>query len=183
MEIEKKYQVMSIPANLDSFRKKEIEQGYLNHHPTLRIRKANDNYYLTYKGSLQKSKKDTVICNDEIEVEIPRESYLHLRDKVDNHIVKKTRYIIPIGTARENCPGMDLNAVDDNGMLQADAELKIELDVFHEALEGLVFAEVEFPSVDAAKHFDEPEWFGTDVSSDKRYRNSYLSTLDSLADF
>ncbi len=161
MEIEKKYLIKAIPDNLGNFKKKEIEQGYLSRKPTVRIRKSNDDYILTYKGKPPKEEdSDTVICNNEIEAELTEEAYLHLKEKVDGHVITKTRYIIPIeGT-----------------------KLKIELDVFHGILEGLVFAEVEFDSVEAAEAFIPPEWFGEDVSMDSRYRNGYLSNLASLSD-
>ena len=51
MEIEKKYTVKKLPDNLDSYSCKIIEQAYLNVSPAVRIRKSNDNYSLTYKGS------------------------------------------------------------------------------------------------------------------------------------
>jgi inorganic triphosphatase YgiF len=50
MEIEKKYTVTTLPENLDSFPFSEIEQAYLSTDPVLRIRKENQNYYLTYKS-------------------------------------------------------------------------------------------------------------------------------------
>ena len=55
---------------------------------------------------------------------------------------------------------------------------KIELDIFHGYLEGLVFAEVEFQSVEEAEAFLPPDWFLEDVSLDKRYNNSYLSKIE-----
>ena len=41
--------------------------------------------------------------------------------------------------------------------------------------EGLHLVEVEFPDTNAADTFLPPAWFGVDVSSDPRYRNSYLA--------
>jgi CYTH domain-containing protein len=52
-----------------------------------------------------------------------------------------------------------------------------ELDLFHGVHEGLRLVEVEFPSAEAANAFVPPAWFGEDVSSDPRYRNSYLASL------
>ena len=52
------------------------------------------------------------------------------------------------------------------------------MDVFKDRLEGLIFAEVEFPSVELANNFNKPEWLGKDVSDDKRYRNSEIIKLD-----
>jgi CYTH domain-containing protein len=51
----------------------------------------------------------------------------------------------------------------------------IELDVFADTLEGLVFAEVEFDSTEALAAFDPPPWFGREVTDDGRYTNASLS--------
>ena len=51
MEIEKKYTIKELPENLESYPCKIIEQAYLNTTPVVRVRKSNDTYYLTYKGS------------------------------------------------------------------------------------------------------------------------------------
>jgi len=49
-----------------------------------------------------------------------------------------------------------------------------EVDVFHGAHEGLVIAELELPSENES--FDHPDWLGKEVTGDKQYYNSYLST-------
>jgi CYTH domain-containing protein len=50
-----------------------------------------------------------------------------------------------------------------------------DVDVFHGENEGLVVAEIEFPSMDAANSLtDLPDWVGADVTSDRRYSNSLL---------
>ena len=160
MEIEHKYLIKKLPENLDDFKKKEIEQGYLNRNPVLRIRKSNDKYIFTYKMKKDLKEKNAPIVNEEIEAPLTREAYEHLKGKVDGHLITKTRYIIPFKSDGK--------------------EYKIELDVFHGRLEGLVFAEVEFASVEEANNFRKPEWFGEEVSSDKRYRNGFLTDQDNL---
>ena len=52
MEIERKFLVKreNLPENLEQYPSKVIEQGYLCTEPVVRIRKSNDNYYLTYKS-------------------------------------------------------------------------------------------------------------------------------------
>ncbi len=160
MEIEKKYLVEKLPDDLSGYKKKEIEQAYLCGNPTVRVRKSNDDYILTYK-----SKKDTedlkkisgAAVNEEIEMPLTKEAYEHLIEKKDDHKVKKTRYIIPI-----------------------DEDHNIELDVFHGRLKGLVMAEVEFLSAEDARDFVPPAWFKKDVSLDKRFSNKSLSKLESL---
>lgn len=161
MEIERKFTIKKLPSNLDQYEKKCIEQGYLCTQPVVRIRKSNDEYYMTYKSKSNqpKLKDDIAIINEEIEFPLTEESYYHLREKVDDHIIEKTRYIIPIQDG-----------------------LKIELDIFEGNLKGLIFAEVEFPDEETANNFIVPDWFDEDVSFDKRFRNSYLISVDSFAD-
>ena len=58
MEIERKFLVDPMPKALETFVKKSIEQGYLSTNPVVRIRKMNEEYFLTYKSSgMMKDKK------------------------------------------------------------------------------------------------------------------------------
>ena len=155
MEIERKFKVLELPKDLEKYDKEEIEQGYLCIKPTVRIRKSNENYFLTYKGKDKNIKENLAIQNIEYEMPLTKENYEHLLTKVDNNMIIKTRYKIPI----------------ENG-------LNVELDVFHNCLKGLIFAEVEFPDVKTSEKFEKPNWLGKDVSFDKRYHNSWLSKLD-----
>ena len=50
LEIERKFLVKQIPEGCTSFPCRQIEQAYLNTDPVVRIRRDNDDYYLTYKG-------------------------------------------------------------------------------------------------------------------------------------
>jgi len=162
MEIERKFQIKTMPENMNQYKIKEIEQGYLCTGPVVRIRKSNDDYILTYKsrlGMVEKAEEVALTC-EEVELPLSKEAYEHLRVKTDNNLISKTRYLIPL-----------------NGGYTA------ELDVFHECLEGLKFVEVEFPSEEEAAAFISPEWFGKDVSFDKHYKNNYLSTLEGYEDF
>jgi CYTH domain-containing protein len=158
MEIERKFRVIELPQNLEQYKKKEIKQGYLCKGPIVRIRKSNDHYYLTYKNKKGIS-QEHAIQSQEIEMDLTEESFWHLVEKIDGNIIEKTRYLIPL-----------------------TEKLTIELDIFDGKLKGLFFAEVEFSSEDEAKEFAKPTWFGEEVSFDKRYRNSYLSQVDSFAD-
>lgn len=166
MEIEKKFLIKRLPEDLSKYRKEEIEQGYLCKDPTLRVRKLDDKYILTYKARIKSEKSVScadsgnsgeardVHINDEREVFISREAYEHLLKKADGNIITKDRYVIPIG----------------NG-------LNCELDIFKGKLSGLVFGEVEFPSEEAAAEFAPPDWFGKNVSSDRRYTNTFLTDV------
>ena len=147
MEIERKYLVKELPECLDSYAKRELEQGYLCTSPVVRIRKDNDTYELTYKGK-------GLMVREEYNLPLTQESYKHLKTKVDGRIISKTRYMIPLTET-----------------------LTIELDVFHDDLAPLLLAEVEFPDEETANRFLPPEWFGEDVTFSSVYHNSNLSKL------
>lgn len=161
MEIERKFTIKELPKNLEQYEYKIIEQGYLNTKPVLRIRRMNDDYILTYKSKdgIQDSNQ-SIVLNNEVELPLNQRSYEHLKEKVDDNMVSKKRYIIPI----------------ENG-------LKVEFDIFEGKLKGLYLAEVEFSSIEEANEFVPLDWFHEDVSDDSRYRNSYLSMLESLDEF
>ena len=145
MEIERKYLIDRLPENLEQYECKHIEQGYLNTDPVVRIRKSNDKYTLTYKGA-------GLMCREEYNLPLTKESYEHMRPKADGILISKTRYLIP----------------------EKDG-LTIELDVFDAPYEGLYLAEVEFSSEEQALSYNPPVWFGEDVTSSGKYHNSRLS--------
>ena len=161
MEIERKFTIKQLPDNLEQYQCLSIEQGYLCTNPIVRIRQKDNEYILTYKSKQGiDTTNTTAIVNQEVEVPLTKSAYEHLREKVDHQLVTKHRYLIPL-----------------------QGNLKIELDVFEGHLKGLYFAEVEFESEEAANSFEPPEWFDQDVSKDKRYSNSHLSKITSLAEF
>ena len=169
MEIERKFLVANLPANLDQYPHVDIEQGYLCTSPTLRIRKMGDVYWLTVKEPQPPTtdhrqpttdyRQPTTdnrppITNREEEFRLTEDKYLLLRAKCDGYMVSKTRYRIPLDG------------------------LTAELDIFHGRHEGLRLVEVEFPSTEAADSFTAPSWFGEDVSTRPEYRNSFLSQIE-----
>lgn len=78
MEIERKYLVSGIPDNIDSYPCRFIEQGYLNTAPVVRVRRDNDNYYLTYKGG-------GMMAREEYNLPLNKEAYEHLIKKADGN--------------------------------------------------------------------------------------------------
>lgn len=88
MEIEKKYLIKELPFSLEDYPSQKIEQGYLCVDPVVRIRRSNDDYYLTYKSS-------GLMAREEYNLPLTREAYDHLRPKIDGHLISKTRYLIP----------------------------------------------------------------------------------------
>lgn len=91
MEIERKFLVDPMPEGLETFVKKSIEQGYLSTNPVVRIRKMNEEYFLTYKSS-------GMMERQEVELPLTKDAYEHLREKVDGRVITKDRYLIPYQT-------------------------------------------------------------------------------------
>ena len=53
----------------------------------------------------------------------------------------------------------------------------VSVKIYHGRFEGLIRAEVEFPSTDAASHFSPPDWFGPEITKSKLGRDSKLLRL------
>ena len=105
MEIERKFTVKALPENLDSHPFHLIEQAYLNTDPVLRIRRQDDENFLTYYSI-------GLMSRVEYNLPLTQEVYEHLKPKADGLVISKTRYLIP----------------------EKD-ELTIELDEFHDDYE------------------------------------------------
>lgn len=88
MEIERKFTIKKLPENLESYPCHIIEQAYLNTAPVIRIRRQDDDYYLTYKGG-------GMMAREEYNLPLNQQSYEHLREKADGNIISKKRYLIP----------------------------------------------------------------------------------------
>ncbi|MDD3368891.1 MAG: CYTH domain-containing protein, partial [Lachnospiraceae bacterium] len=146
MEIERKFTVKKLPANLKDYKFHIIEQAYLNTDPVIRIRREDDSYYLTYKGK-------GLLAREEYNLPLNKESYEHLLPKADGNIISKTRYLLPI----------------------EDTDLTVELDLFNAPFDDLIIAEVEFESEEQANAFSPLDWFDQDVTQDTNYHNSTLS--------
>ena len=148
MEIERKYLIKNLdqlPFHLNDYPHHEIEQAYLNTEPVIRIRRQDQDYYLTYKSK-------GLMAREEYNLPLNAESYMHLLEKADGNILTKTRYEIPLGN-----------------------HLIIELDIFHGKFDGLILAEIEFPNMEEAESFIPPDWFLDDVTYEAEYHNSNLS--------
>ena len=87
MEIERKFTVKELP-DLSQFAFHVMEQGYLNTDPVVRVRKEDDNYYLTYKGK-------GLLAREEYNLPLNEGAYYHLVEKSDGIIIRKKRYLIP----------------------------------------------------------------------------------------
>ena len=150
MEIEKKYTVRYLPENLESFDRHTIEQAYLTTEPAIRVRREDERYYMTYKGT---GGSNTALAHEEYNLPLTREAYETLAGKADGCVIRKIRYLIPY------------------------KDHTIALDVFAEPYAPLIIAEVEFASTDEADDFTPPDWFDEDVTGQRKYSNAYLSRI------
>lgn len=149
MEIERKYLILTERMSLSRIEEypcHNLEQAYLCTSPVLRVRREDDRYYMTYKNG-------GTLAHEEYNLPLDKDSYEHLLAKADGNIICKRRYLIPLSE-----------------------RLTAEVDVFGGAFDGLVFAEVEFDTVEEAEQFIKPDWFGEEVTYDRHYHNSYMSS-------
>ena len=147
MGIERKFLITELPENLTQYNCRRIEQGYLCTAPVVRIRRQDEEYYLTYKSK-------GMMVREEYNLPLTAEAYAHLREKTDGNLISKQRYLIPLNET-----------------------LTAELDIFDAPFAPLMLAEVEFSSEEEANSFVPPAWFGEDVTFSGKYHNSYLSCL------
>ena len=90
MEIERKFLISkeNLPADLDAYPHHKLEQGYLSTAPVVRIRKEDDNYYLTYKSK-------GLMTREEYNLPLTKESYEHMRPKADGILISKPAILSP----------------------------------------------------------------------------------------
>jgi adenylate cyclase len=148
MEIERKFLVRELPADLEQSRSTRIEQGYIaiaDDGTEVRVRRRDGAAVLTVKSGGGRSRLEE-------EIAIDAERFTRLWPLTEGRRLEKTRHLIPTATG-----------------------LTIELDVYSGVLAGLIVAEVEFGSEDQADAFEPPEWFGAEVTEDARFKNQKLA--------
>jgi adenylate cyclase len=146
MEIERKFLVPEPPGDLGSHPSRHVEQGYLAIGKPAEVRLRRVGDERTLTV-----KRGSGEVRDEQEIELSREQLDRLWPLTEGMRVTKTRHLIPAG------------------------ERTIELDVYEGPLEGLLTAEVEFPSQRDSHAFEPPAWFGEEVTDDDRYKNEALA--------
>ncbi|WP_146345616.1 CYTH domain-containing protein [Falsiphaeobacter marinintestinus] len=153
VEIERKFLVRCLP-DLGDARRAVIRQGYLTQPSDsveIRLRQKDEACFLTLKS-------DGGTVRVERETEISQAQFDTLWPETEGRRVEKERW---------------------TGELPGD--LKFELDLFSGALDSLRLVEVEFESESTATAFTAPDWFGADVTQDKRFKNKALA-LDGMPD-
>lgn len=148
MEIERKFLVDELPADLAEHPSGEIDQGYLaitDDGVEVRIRSYGGRSLLTVKSGGSEERVEE-------EIEIGERRFHSLWPLTEGRRISKRRYLVPSG-----------------------AGAPIELDVYAGALSGLVTAEVEFDSAAAAAAFTPPAWLGREVTDEPGYKNKRLA--------
>jgi adenylate cyclase len=146
VEVERKWLVQDLP-DVSECTSKEVIQGY--------IAIATDGTEVRLRQTdgnfFQTVKSAGGLVRAEFEVELSKDQFEGLWGATAGRRLEKTRYAIHWAGNR------------------------VEIDVYHGSLAGLIVAEVEFPSTSASERFVPPSWFGTEVTEDKHYRNVNLA--------
>jgi adenylate cyclase len=148
VEIERKWLVREVPAELRAARGRPIRQGYLALEPDgceVRLRDDDGNRSLTVKSAGSLSRQ-------EVDVPLSADQFGELWPLTAERRIEKRRI----------CHRLDEEAL-------------AEIDVFEGALAPLVLAEVEFVSEAAAERFQPPSWMAREVTDDPRYKNRNLA--------
>jgi len=148
VEIERKFLVDRLPGDLDACPAADIDQGYIaitEDGVEVRIRSYGGRSFLTIKSG-------GVEARLEEEMEIEQRRFGSLWPLTAGRRIRKRRYLISSA----------------NG-------IRIELDVYRDDLSGLVTAEVEFDSRDAAAAFTAPPWLGREITDEPGYKNQRLA--------
>jgi adenylate cyclase len=149
LEIERKFVLDRPPPALDEHPRSELEQGYIaigEDGTEVRIRRSDDRHFLTIKSGGSGSRVEE-------EIEIDERRFRALWPLTESRRIEKTRSRVP-----------------------APDGVTVEVDVYRGRHAGLLTAEVEFDSIEAAEAFQPPEWMGREVTSDERYKNKRLAT-------
>ena len=148
-EIERKFLVATCPV-LDRARSETVRQGYVtdpDDSVELRLRQKGLAYFLTVKSA-------GTLQRAEHETAITVRQFETLWPATQGRRIEKTRYT---GTLPDG--------------------LIFELDIFCGTLAPLMLVEVEFATLDAADAFIPPDWFGADVTAEKRFKNKSLANV------
>ena len=156
-EIERKYAVKYIPKDFKVESVVYIKQAFIYRDKLtlIRVRDVKEKYPINAHKYIYtvKTKGDIEYTNDynigkkyEIENNIPKEEFEKLIKKPISNIIEKTRITVPI----EN-------------------NLKVEIDIYYNYLEGLLTAEVEFQDEKQANNFQKPDWLGEELGYKKLF--------------
>lgn len=145
-EIERKFLILNLEFKKEAFKKERIIQGFLSSVPerTVRVRLIADAGFITVKGIGNESGTTRF----EWEREISKQEAESLLEICEPGIIDKERYFVELGG---HIFEIDEFALDNEGLVMAEVELKNEEDLF-----------------------EKPHWLGEEVTGQKKYYNSSL---------
>lgn len=154
LEIERKFLIKEIPEDIITCEKQEILQWFLKQETKkIRVRKKMiDKKWKKQAVYTMTQKKGNGLVREENEKEITEKQFLDYREFTKDHQIKKTRYIYPY------------------------KKHIIEIDQFHDKLDGLWMAEIEFWSEKESQKFIPPFRCDKEVTEKKESCNSYLAS-------
>lgn len=161
IEIERKFLLADAPEDLAADAGERIEQGYLARvpdGPEVRLRRRAGRATLTVKGA-------GTLARTETEVDLTPEQFDTLWAATEGARLTKTRYPWPI-------PRSDSES---ESRSHSKTGFVADLDIYDGAHDGLVVAEVEFPSEAASRAFEPPSIFRCEVTADPAYKNRNLA--------
>ena len=135
-EIERVFKVRHIPKNIEKYPHGNIVQSYL----AIDVSGAEARLRKVGERDFETYKGSGRLRRRELEIELSHDQFNTLWPGTEGRRIEKVRY-----------------QIDEGGQ-------KIELNVFRGDLEGLVLAEVEFPSREKSEEFKPPDWFGEEVT-------------------
>jgi adenylate cyclase len=146
-EIERVFKVRQLPKNLEQYPSENIVQGYL----AIDVTGSEVRLRKVGERYFETFKGSGRLQRRELEIELSPDQFNTLWLGTEGRRIEKIRY-----------------QINEGGQ-------KIELNVFRGNLEGLVLAEVEFPSREKSEEFEPPDWFGDEVTEDIRFKNQNLA--------
>lgn len=150
-EIERKWLVRQDDLPDDLKLLKQIEQIYLSIEPEIRARRSSYPDGVAVCKVTMKSKGDLV--RDELGMLISTAEFDNIRER-SSDVILKSRYTCTV-----------------------DNDVTVFIDIFHNVkLEGLIIAEIEFASEQAANAYIPEDWFGPEVTYYSGFKNASLVT-------
>ena len=146
-EIERKFLIKGLPLQILRSRHFQLAQGYLANEA------GGRHVRLRKRGKVMSLtfKVGRGSAREEREIRLSPKQFAILWPATRKRRLRKTRYEVPWKNR------------------------KIEIDIYHGSNQGLMVAEVEFPSEEACRKFKPPSWFGREVTGEKRYSNVRLA--------
>jgi CYTH domain-containing protein len=146
MEIERKFVLDEAPEVIRRSGGQPIRQGYVAVDDQVEVRLREAGAAFSLTVKVGRG-----LARAEHEIELTQDQFASLWSAASGRQLEKVRF-------RVDVPG---------GVA--------EIDVYGGDLEGMVTAEVEFESLEAARAFAPPRWFGVEVTDDERYANRNLA--------